>query len=96
MELNSLVTGLDGRVGVCAQDSWGRSTFVATSDFHFRASSSSIVAIAVLDAVEQRGWHLEDPIQSQRSDVSLSPTFEKLVGEMAIRRQSSISSAGPS
>jgi beta-lactamase class A len=82
VELNSLVTGLDGRVGVCAQDSWGRASLRGNERFPLQSVIKLFVAIAVLDAVEQRGWHLEDPILVRRPDLSLYvQPIEKMVGE---------------
>lgn len=70
-DLQNLATGFDGRVGICVQDQ--RTTACVNGDQRFSLQSvmKLVAAAAVLDAVDHRGWKLDDPVLVRRSDLSL-------------------------
>jgi len=76
----------DGIVGACA--SVGSDTRCSNGDRRFSMQSvmKLLVAAAVMDAVDRRGWRLETPVTVRREDLSLyvQPIAE-LVGDAGYR-----------
>lgn len=70
-DLRSLALAFDGRVGICARDA--SSTVHVNGDQRFPMQSvmKLVVAAAALDAVDWRGWRLDDPVLVRREDLSL-------------------------
>ncbi len=84
--LHDLAKDFNGRVGICIQDQ--RSTTCTNGDQRFSLQSvmKLLVGAAVMDAVDHRGWKLEEPVLVRRSDLSLSmQPIAKLVTEQGYR-----------
>lgn len=69
--LQDLAKDFDGRVGICIQDQ--RSTTCINGDQRFSLQSvvKLLAGAAVMDAVDRRGWKLDQPVLVRRSDLSL-------------------------
>jgi beta-lactamase class A len=81
-ELEKLVTGFNGRIGVCVQDSAGALCLRGEERFPLQSVIKLFVAIAVLDSVDEHGWRLDEPILVRKQDLSLYvQPIEKLVGD---------------
>jgi beta-lactamase class A len=81
-DLEKLVEGFHGRVGVCVVDSHGAVCLRGDERFPLQSVIKLFVAIAVLDAVDERGWRLDETILVRKQDLSLYvQPIEKLVGE---------------
>jgi len=71
-DLKELARGFPGRVGACAMDASGPPVCVRGDErFSMQSVMKLLVAIAVMDAVEHRGWHLDDPVTVRREDTSV-------------------------
>jgi len=69
--LHDLAKDFDGRVGICVQDQ--RSTVCVNGDQRFSLQSvvKLVAGAAVMDAVDHRGWKLDDAVLVRREDLSL-------------------------
>jgi beta-lactamase class A len=69
--LHDLAKSFDGRVGICVQDQ--RSTTCVNGDQRFSLQSvmKLVTGAAVMDAIDHRGWKLNDPLLVRRADLSL-------------------------
>jgi beta-lactamase class A len=70
-EFQALVQGFDGRVGICAQDETGSVCVNGDQRFSLQSVMKLLVGLAVMDAVDNRGWHLDDKIVVRKEDLSL-------------------------
>jgi beta-lactamase class A len=70
-ELQNLATGFDGRVGVCVQDQHGLVCVNGNQRFSLQSVMKLIVGVAVMDAVDNRGWRLDEPVVVHKKDLSL-------------------------
>lgn len=70
-EFTRLSLGFKGRVGVCAQDSRVTVCYQGEQRFSLQSVMKLLVAIAVLDAADQRKLALSDKVLVRRQDLSL-------------------------
>ena len=70
-KLAEAVRGFDGRVGVCVQDAAGVSCVDGDGRYSLQSVMKLVVGIAVMDAVDHRGWRVEDAVLVRRPDLSL-------------------------
>ena len=70
-DLERLSRGFDGRVGACAVDSAGASCIHGDRRFPLQSVMKLLVALAVMDRVDRRGWRLDDEILARPQDLSL-------------------------
>jgi beta-lactamase class A len=82
-ELIRITRGFDGRVGVCVQDSSSTACVNGAQRFPLQSVMKLLVGIATMDAVEQRGWMLDDAVIVRRQDLSLAvqPLATLVTGE---------------
>ncbi|MFZ2960461.1 MAG: class A beta-lactamase [Candidatus Ozemobacteraceae bacterium] len=71
-EFARLTRGFDGRVGICVRDSSGVTCVNGGRRFPLQSVMKLLVSIAVLDAVDQRGWKLTDLVVLRKEDLSLA------------------------
>ncbi len=71
-ELNAVLKGFDGRVGVCVSDAKKAACIRGDESFSLQSVMKLQVGIAVLDAVDHQGWRLDEKILVRREDLSLS------------------------
>lgn len=69
--LNALAEGFDGRVGIGVQSAAGLVTVRGSERFSLQSVMKLIVAAAVMDAVDRRGWRLDTPVLVRRENLSL-------------------------
>jgi beta-lactamase class A len=70
--LAAIAARSDGRVGVCAADPNGAVACVnGDQRFSMQSVMKLIVGAAVMDAVDRRGWRLDDEVVIRRADLSL-------------------------
>ena len=85
-EFRQLAAGFDGRVGICAQDGSGQAGLNAGERFSLQSVMKLVVSLAVMDAVDHRGWRLEQPALVRKQDLSLYvQPIAKLVTEQGYR-----------
>ncbi|MBC7804861.1 MAG: class A beta-lactamase [Akkermansiaceae bacterium] len=70
-KLKTLADGFDGRVGIGMQSAAGLVTVRGGERFSLQSVMKLMVAAAVMDAVDRRGWRLDTPILVRREDLSL-------------------------
>jgi len=70
-DLEHLSRGFDGRVGACAVDSAGAACIHGDRRFRMQSVMKLLVALAVMDRVDRRGWRLDDQVLVRRQDLSL-------------------------
>ncbi len=70
-ELKKLSQGFDGRVGICVQDRTSTTCINGDQRFSLQSVMKLLVGAAVMDAIDHRGWKLEDPIVVRKEDLSL-------------------------
>jgi beta-lactamase class A len=70
-DLNRLAVAFDGRVGIGVEDDAGAVSVNGDQRFSLQSVMKLVVAMAVMDAVEHQGWHLDDPVLVRRQDLSL-------------------------
>ena len=70
--LQDLAKEFDGRVGICVQDQRSISCVNGEQSFSLQSVVKLVVGAAVMDAVDHRGWRLDEPVIVRRSDLSLS------------------------
>ncbi|MEO8028158.1 MAG: serine hydrolase, partial [Bryobacteraceae bacterium] len=63
--------GFDGRVGVCAQDGVRSACFQGDDRYSLQSVMKLIVGMAVMDAVDHRGWKLDERVTIRKADLSL-------------------------
>src|ERR1700728_3382940 len=56
IEFQTLTRGFDGRVGICAQDETGLACANGDQQFSLQSVMKLLVGLAVMDAVDHRGW----------------------------------------
>jgi len=72
---------IDGRVGVCIQDANGVTCNRGSERFSLQSVMKLLVGVAVLDAVETRGWSLDSNVTIRKENLSLYvQPLAKLVG----------------
>ena len=76
-EFETMTHGFDGRVGICAQDEGGLACVNGDQRFSLQSVMKLLVALAVLDAADHLGWHLDEEIIVRKEDLSLyvQPSF---------------------
>jgi beta-lactamase class A len=85
-DFQDLARGFDGRVGICVRD--GSQTTCLNGDQRFALQSvmKLLVSLAVMDAVDHRGWRLDESILVRKEDLSLyNQPIAKLVTESGYR-----------
>ena len=70
-DLTRLSSGFDGLVGACAADSAGAACVNGDRRFPLQSVMKLLVALAVMDRVDRRGWRLDDQVLVRRQDLSL-------------------------
>lgn len=70
-KLQILADGFDGRVGIGVQSAAGMVSVRGGERFSLQSVMKLIVAATVMDAVDQRGWRLDEPVLVRREDLSL-------------------------
>jgi beta-lactamase class A len=70
-ELRSLDRGFDGRVGICVQDGPHAACLNGDQRFALQSVMKLLVSLAVMDAVDHRGWRLDESILVRKKDLSL-------------------------
>jgi beta-lactamase class A len=70
-QFQDLARGFDGRVGICAQGGSGTACVNGDQRFSLQSVMKLLVALAVMDAVDHRGWNLNEPLLVRRQDLSL-------------------------
>src|SRR5882724_6328222 len=70
-ELEGLTRGFDGRVGLCVQDQRGAVCVNSDQQFSLQSVVKLIVGVAVMDAVDHKGWRLDEPVVVHKKDLSL-------------------------
>lgn len=71
-QLQELVNGFDGRVGIGIRSKAEVITLRPGERFSLQSVMKLILAAAVMDAVDRNGWKLSEPILVRREDLSLS------------------------
>lgn len=80
-DFRKLVAGFGGRVGVCAQAEAAPVCLNAGQRFSMQSVMKMLVGMAVMDAVDRRGWKLETKLLIRKQDLSLyMQPIAKLVG----------------
>lgn len=70
-KLQVLADGFDGRVGIGVQSAVGMVSVRGGERFSLQSVMKLIVAATVMDAVDRRGWRLDESILVRREDLSL-------------------------
>jgi beta-lactamase class A len=70
-ELNRITRGFDGHVGICARDSAGFACVNGSQRFPLQSVTKLVVGLAAMDAVDHRGWRLDDTVVIRKQDLSL-------------------------
>lgn len=79
-EMARITRGLDGVVGACAMDAAGVACVNGDRTFSLQSVMKLLAGIAVLDAVDHKGWKLDDAIVVKPEDLSLAvQPIKKLV-----------------
>jgi beta-lactamase class A len=68
-----MAKNFQGRVGVCAQDSAGAACVNGDQRFPMQSVIKLLVAVAVLDAVDQQWLRLDEPVLVRKEDLNLGP-----------------------
>jgi beta-lactamase class A len=80
--LEDLPRGFNGQVGICIQDESGKVCVNGEKPFPLQSVMKLLVGLAVMEAVDFRGWHLDDAILVRREDLRLYvQPIAKLVGD---------------
>jgi beta-lactamase class A len=66
-----LTTGFDGRIGICVQDTSGAVSINGDQHFSLQSVMKLLVGMAVMDAVDNNNWRLDQPIIVHHEDLSL-------------------------
>jgi beta-lactamase class A len=70
-ELTALTRGFDGRVGLCVQAANGSACVNSDQRFSMQSVIKMLVAMAVMDRVDQKQWKLTDKVVVRKSDLSV-------------------------
>jgi beta-lactamase class A len=70
-DFTRLTAGFSGRVGVCALQSARQACINGTQHFALQSVMKLLVCLAAMDAVDHRGWKLNDPVTLRKQDLSL-------------------------
>jgi beta-lactamase class A len=70
--LHDLAKDFDGRLGICIQDQRSATCISGDQRFSLQSVMKLLAGAAVMDAVDHRGWKLDEPILVRRSDLSLA------------------------
>jgi beta-lactamase class A len=85
-ELAEITQNFDGRVGACVQVTKGTACTRPEDRFSLQSVMKLLAGVAVLDAVDTKGWKLEEPVLVQRKDLSLNvQPLADLVGASGFR-----------
>jgi beta-lactamase class A len=85
-DLARLTAGFESRVGICVDDGSIAVSVNGEQRFSLQSVMKLIVGMAVMDAVDNNGWHLDEPIVVNREDLSLFvQPIAKLVTEGGFR-----------
>ena len=85
-KLDTLARGVDGRLGVCVQDTAGASCIHGDERFSLQSVMKLIVAVAAMDAVDRGSWRLDEQVLVRRQDLSLFvQPLAKLVTDQGYR-----------
>ena len=71
-ELIRITRGFDGRVGVCVQDASSTACVNGAQRFPLQSVMKLLVGIATMDAVERKGWRLDETVIVRKQDLSLA------------------------
>jgi len=66
-----LAHGFDGRVGVCAVQRSAEACFNDGQHFALQSVMKLLAGLAVMDAVDNRGWSLDEPVTVRKENLSL-------------------------
>jgi beta-lactamase class A len=69
--LAEIARSIPGRIGVCVQSAKGVSCVRADEPFPLQSVMKLVVGVAVLDAVDRRGWKLDEAVVLHKQDLSL-------------------------
>jgi beta-lactamase class A len=82
--MTRVTRGFKGRVGVCVRDGSGVVCINGDQKFSLQSVVKLVTAIAVLDAVDKRGWKLADPVVVKRENLSVGvQPIEKMIKDEA-------------
>ena len=70
-DLDTLAAKFRGRIGVCIQTSRGSACVDPADRFPLQSVMKLLVGFAVLDAVDTKGWRLDQPVTVHKEDLSL-------------------------
>jgi beta-lactamase class A len=70
-DFEAIVQGFPGRVGVCALDRGRSACLNADEPFALQSVMKLLVGLAVMDAVDTRGWRLDESVTLHKEDLSL-------------------------
>ncbi len=72
-ELQTVASAFDGRVGICAFDGMSAEPICVNGEQRFSLQSvmKLVVGAAAMDAIDRKGWKLDDPVIVRRQDLSL-------------------------
>jgi beta-lactamase class A len=70
-ELHRLTDHFDGHVGVCVQDANGSVDINGGQSFSLQSVMKLVVGMAVMDAVDDDGWRLDERVVVRKQDLSL-------------------------
>lgn len=84
--LTDLIEHFDGRIGVCVQSNKEIACVRAEERFSLQSVMKLVVGFAVLEAVDNRGWQLDQQVIIRRKDLSLNvQPLARLVGASGYR-----------
>lgn len=84
--LDALAKTANGRLGVCIQDNRASSCVNGDARFSLQSVMKLLVAIATMEAVEKKGWRLDEQVLVRREDLSLfAQPIAKLVTAQGYR-----------
>jgi beta-lactamase class A len=70
-EFEAIAQGFPGRVGVCALSHGGSACLNADEPFALQSVMKLLASLAVMDAVDTRGWRLDESVTLRTEDLSL-------------------------
>src|SRR5690349_8171184 len=70
-DLARITDGFDGRVGIGVQDESGITCINGEQRFSLQSVMKLVVGMAVMDAVDNDGWRLDERIVVHKQDLSL-------------------------
>jgi beta-lactamase class A len=70
-DFDRIAQGYPGRVGVCALSETASACVNADEPFALQSVMKLLASLAVMDAVDTKGWHLAEPITLHKEDLSL-------------------------